>query len=70
MPAYTDLPSVFAWQSGRQWYYCQDRIAAPPDAVEARCFNDGTANVLSINRGNSGVFVRDAILWDALKPPS
>ncbi|WP_428303642.1 hypothetical protein [Lacipirellula sp.] len=63
MPSYTRLPNVFAWEDGGQWYYVQDRTAAPPAAVEVRCFNDGTANVLAINKGTSGAFVRDALPW-------
>ncbi|WP_428303686.1 hypothetical protein [Lacipirellula sp.] len=64
MPTYDRLPNVFAWEQAGQWYYVQDRAAAPPEALEARWFHDGTANVLSINRGTSGVFVRDAIPWN------
>ncbi|BBO33693.1 hypothetical protein [Lacipirellula parvula] len=63
MPAYTRLPNVFAWEEGGRWYYVQDRSAAPPEAEEVRCFHDGLATVLSINRGTNGAFIRDALPW-------
>ena len=66
MPSYTRLPNVFAWEDQGQWYYVQDRATAPPEATETRCFNDGTALVLSINKGTSGAFVRDALPWTGI----
>jgi hypothetical protein len=63
MPSYTRLPNVFAWEDAGRWFYVQDRAAAPAEAQEVRCFHDGTATVLSINRGASGAFIRDAMPW-------
>lgn len=63
MTAFTRLPNVLAWQDGEQWYYVQDRSRAPAGAVEAQQFNDGQGVVLAVNRGTSGVFIRDAKPW-------
>lgn len=62
MPNFSQLPNVFAWQHGNQWFYAEERSQAPANAVEMWRLDDGNEIFLSASRGTKGAFIRGAKL--------
>ena len=59
------LGFVYVWRIKGQAYYAESRDAAPLDAERAKRFlvvdGDRPYEVISIDRGGSGEYIRDAV---------
>jgi hypothetical protein len=55
------LETVRVWHDGEQWKWTPADKPAPPDAELAKRYRDGGQEVIYIDRGDSGSFVRGAV---------
>ena len=55
------LGMVRVWQDGEQWRWCPVGKWAPEDAVTAKRYRVDGEDVISIEYGDSGEFIRGAV---------
>ena len=55
---------VYVWLHGDGWRYVEAQSLAPPEAEKAKLFRHEKEDIIWINRGQSGEFVRGAVKVD------
>ena len=56
--------TVYVWPHGDEWRYAEAQTLAPPEAEKAKIFRHEKEDIIWINRGQSGEFVRGAVKVD------